>query len=39
MSLHLSTQLSDGGVPAMDAGLALQHLLTPAAEHLAMPGR
>jgi|688.fasta_scaffold02018_25 hypothetical protein len=38
-STHFSPQLTDGGIPALEAGLALQHLLTPAAEHLAVPGR
>ena len=38
MSTQFSPQLTHGGIPALEAGLALKHLLTPFAEHIAMPG-
>jgi len=37
MSTQFSPQLTHGGIPALDAGLALKHLLTPVAEQVAMP--
>jgi len=38
MSTQFSPQLTHGVIPDLEAGLALQHLLTPVAEHVAMPG-
>jgi hypothetical protein len=38
MTTQFSPQLTRGGIPALEAGLALKHLLTPVAEHVAMPG-
>jgi hypothetical protein len=38
MSMQFSPQLTHGGIPDLEAGLALKHLLTPVAEHIAMPG-
>jgi len=38
MSTQFSPQLTRGGIPALEAGRALKHLLTPVAKHVAMPG-
>lgn len=38
MSTQFRPQLTHGGFPALEASLALKHLLTPVAEHVAMPG-